>query len=288
MPFFQTTVSRPLKLISGFFIVAFTLASFQSPITGQEQDRPIIEEIKELYNQFRYDEVIVLCQKALAADPPPTEQEQVDTYTHLAFAYIAIGNSEEAKGAFRSALDLRPNLSLDPIYVSPKIIAIFNEVKTEKEREQEDIGIQPRESELISNVARMNMKRGGAWRSLILPGWGQRYKGHKRKAIVFFAAHTINVGTLLYAHLQMNRAHDDYLKAREPSTIESKYDKYNSFYKLRNYCLLSTAAVWLYSHIDAAITSPASHAEGPNNERTHLITPIMTSTSIGLAYTIQF
>jgi len=133
MPFFQKTISRPLKLISGFFIVIFTLASFQSPITGQEQDRQIIEEIKELYNQFRYDEVIVLCQQALSADPPPTDQEQVYMYTHLAFAFIAIGNSEEAKGAFKSALDLRPNLSLDPIYVSPKIIAIFNEVKTEKD-----------------------------------------------------------------------------------------------------------------------------------------------------------
>jgi tetratricopeptide (TPR) repeat protein len=277
-----------LKFTPVLLIVAFALASFTCPLQGQVPDRQILEDIKEAYNQFHYDEVVSLCLRALAADPPPTLQDQVELYTHLAFASIALGKPEEAKVAFRSALDIDPDLILDPIYVSPKIIAIFDEIKTEKEREPGDLGIQPQELQLLSAIEKLEMCQGGAWRSLILPGWGQLYKGQKTKAIVHFTVQTLNVGTLLYAHFQMKQAHEDYLQAREPATIESKYDRYNSFYKLRNYCILSTAVVWLYSHIDAAVTSPKTEVRNQENGQIQRISPRLTSNSIGFMYTVQF
>jgi LysM repeat protein len=47
----------------------------------------------------------------------------------LAYCYVALDQRENAKDSFRQALKVDPDLQLDPVYVSPKIIEIFEEVK---------------------------------------------------------------------------------------------------------------------------------------------------------------
>jgi hypothetical protein len=102
------------------------------------------------------------------------------------------------------------------------------------------------------------------------------------------AAHTLNVGTLIYAQLKMQQAHDDYLGARNLSTIESTYDRYNKFYKIRNYFALSTVAVWLYAHLDAALTDPSPRVTKNAQTPSSSLVPNMSDGSIGLVYVIRF
>ena len=47
----------------------------------------------------------------------------------LAYCYVALDERERAMDAFQQALRTDPNLTLDPVYVSPKIIDVFEEVK---------------------------------------------------------------------------------------------------------------------------------------------------------------
>ena len=245
-----------------------------------------IEKIKEAYSQFLFTEVVTLAADALTHDPPPPEEERVEIHTYLAFAYIALGETEKAKESFEAALRLNPNLTLDPVYVSPKIIAIFNEVKstieTLKESKEEE-PLQP-----AHPIPKEDKRFGGAWRSLVLPGWGQLYKGQKRKAMIIFGIQTITISTSLYAHFRMEEAHDEYIRTQDPELIESKYDRYNSFYKLRNYFLLCTAATWLYSHIDAAVSQPSSEGEGDTMKKNILWIPTVREDSFSLCCTIHF
>ncbi len=254
------------------------------PIVCQEKTRPGIMEIQQAYDQFKYDEVIFLSRQALNAVPPPVQTEQVQIYMYLAYAHISLGQKQEAQKDFEMALDLDPNLKLDPIYVSPKIISIFEEVKNASAAE----GIEQRKLISESMLFKKTLQSNAAWRSLILPGWGQFYKGQRAKGITVLAAHTLNVGTLVFAHLRMQQAHDDYLKARDLPTIESTYDRYNKFYKLRKYFALSTAAVWLYAHLDAALTDPSPEKTVNTVAPSSYFGPNMNDDSIGFVYVVKF
>ncbi len=47
----------------------------------------------------------------------------------LAYAYVALNERNKAKDAFRKALEVDPEMKLDPVYVSPKIIEVFQEIR---------------------------------------------------------------------------------------------------------------------------------------------------------------
>jgi LysM repeat protein len=50
----------------------------------------------------------------------------------LAYSYVALNKRDKAKDSFRDALKVDPELRLDPVYVSPKIIEVFQEVEAQK------------------------------------------------------------------------------------------------------------------------------------------------------------
>ena len=242
-----------------------------------------IDMIKEAYAQFEFTKVITLADQALTTDPTPSEEDRVQIYTYLAYAYIELGENDKAKENFEEALTLDPTLTLDPVFVSPKIIAIFSEVKASVEASKEEIEEEP--EQLIPPIFEKDKRFGAAWRSLVLPGWGQLYKGQKKKAIAIFALQTISIGATLYSHFKMEQAHDEYLKARDPDTIESRYDRYNSYSKMRNYLVVVTAAVWMYSHIDAAVSQPIQEI---SEEKGTSLIPRITPTSFTLTYSVTF
>lgn len=265
-------------------LTIFVMISASCYCSCQEGTIVSIDNIKEAYAQFRFTEVITLATQALTSDPSPSGEERVQIYTYLAYTYIALGENDKGKESFEKALAVDSSLTLDPTFVSPKIIAIFNEVKTAYDTREEEAAQEP---VLFPTPPLGAQKRfGGAWRSLLLPGWGQLYKGHKKKAIAIFAVQTVNVGTTVYAHFKMKQAHDDYQQARDPETIESSYDRYNSYYKTRNYFFILTAAVWIYAHIDAAVSQPSFDVSV--EEKGVLWIPIIKPTSCFLTCSIRF
>jgi LysM repeat protein len=62
------------------------------------------------------------------------EDDICKAYRFLAYSHIALGETDLGKRAFERALVIRPNLELDPTYISPKIMRIFAEVKAEKRK----------------------------------------------------------------------------------------------------------------------------------------------------------
>lgn len=62
------------------------------------------------------------------------EDDICKTYRFLAYCHIALGERNLGKRAFENALAIRPSLKLDPTYISPKIMAIFEEVQAKRKR----------------------------------------------------------------------------------------------------------------------------------------------------------
>lgn len=102
---------------------------------------------------------------------------------------------------------------------------------------------------------------GALWRSTVIPGWGQRYKGEKAKGWIFtgvaagLAAGT--VGSYLYA----KQAHADYERLGPNDSAGTFQSKYNSSVNAAvgfDFVAASTAAFWLYNMSDTLFT-PLEH-----------------------------
>ena len=59
-----------------------------------------VETIQNAYFQFKYKDVLTLSREALNRDPALSVAQQVEIFTYRAFANIALGNGDDARGDF--------------------------------------------------------------------------------------------------------------------------------------------------------------------------------------------
>lgn len=245
------------------YILIFALTNiFVNKVFSQNQAQQMIKEIIKDYNALNYQQAAQKAKQALINYHQFTPPELVELHKYLALINYAQGKIDESKKNFEAALSLNPDLVLSPLYVSPKIIEFFNKIKAELNSEAGKI-----EELSLRYILVRNKKFNASLRSIVLPGWGQIYKGEKKKGIVLVSLWTSSVGGLLVTHLKQSKAREVYLDAKESDEIESKYNDYNNYYKARNYLAIFSLALWLYAHIDAAIkkvpdSSDFSHHEG--------------------------
>jgi len=217
-------------------------------VLSQFDPQRALQEIIQDYEGLRYAEGQAKARAALATYARFTPAQLVTLHTYLGFIEFALGQLDSAKSQFRAALSLEPKLSLDPVYTSPKIITLFEEVKRESHPRV------PSERPVEIRYVLLEDKRSGAaLRSLLLPGWGQLYKGEKTKGLILLSLAGAALGSLIATHIAQAQAHNDYRAAKAPADIESKYDRYNRLYKARNALAVFTGALWLYAYIDAAL-----------------------------------
>lgn len=92
------------------------------------EGQKILKKGMDDYFKGSYDETISEINMAVEKGLPQKE-DMLKAYRFLAYTYVAKDEKEEAKKAFTKALELDPKMELDPVYVSPKIIEVFKEVK---------------------------------------------------------------------------------------------------------------------------------------------------------------
>ena len=104
----------------------------KAPLLPEEQlGFPWLEKGIHLYLAGEYRGAVQSLQKALKRGLR-RKDDICKTYRFLAYSHIALGERDLGKKAFRKALAIHPTLKLDPTYISPKIMGIFEEVKREK------------------------------------------------------------------------------------------------------------------------------------------------------------
>ncbi len=161
---------------------------------------------------------------------------------------------EEVRNHFLLALELDPDLQLDPLFFSPKLQDMLQKLKDDRRDGNSvaaDIG-----RPTIRYLPMPDPRVEAALRSLVLPGWGQWKKGQKTRARLFFVS-TVGLATATAAaHLLRRRAEQRYLSARRLDEISSRYEAFNRYHKLRNNLAAATAFVWLLNFADALIVRP--------------------------------
>jgi len=214
----------------------------------------VVAQVESAYQRLEYAEAEALARQALANFSVFTPDQIVRLRTTLGLIYFARNETTEAAEQFRFALSVNPNLALDPLLVSPTTIAFFETTKEAFLRERQT----GHAGEAVTRFIVVNDARPGAtWRSLVLPGWGQRHRGARTKGWLLTGAAVATLGGGLGAHVERQRARRAYLEEQDPALIEDRYQTYRTWHNVRGGLFLGAAAVWAYAAVDALVVRGA-------------------------------
>lgn len=227
-----------------FLLLALALAG--SPAAAQPADA--VGDVRAAYQRLDYDEA---ARQALAAiEAGGLHRDQlVELHTILALVAYSRDDLDEARRQFGLALDLDPGLVLDPLLVSPKIVAFFDEVRQTRRTAAPAEGTVPD----VRYVVLRDGRPDAALRSMLVPGWGQLYKGERTKGWVLAGLWGLTATGSLYAHVRWQDARDAYRAERDPGRVDDRYARADAWYKARNNLVLGAAGVWLVSYVDALL-----------------------------------
>lgn len=231
-------------------VAAFVVCSC---VTGVRAENDFVSRAEELYSRGEYLLIIDFIETTLSDTVGLDTEERILLLRLLGSSYVAVGNTESAKKQFKNMLKLEPDSELDPVSVSPKIVAVFQEAKRELEAEQAISKPETLTTELAPRMPGRNVWLGPAMKSLIVPGLGQFQNGHQRKAYFFLSSEVVSLAGLLASQVKFEEARKAYAGNSDPSKMEALYGNYNTWYLVRNGFVATSIGICVLSSVDAII-----------------------------------
>ena len=226
--------------------------------------------------RFDYETAEDRAREALARFDALSPDQLVTVHSTLGILLHAKDEPVEARRQFEAALSIDPALTLDPVLVSPKTVEFFDEVRTTMATDATN-GTAPE----LRYVLVEDRRTGAAFRSLIVPGWGQLYKGDRIRAVAFAAAAGAVTTATVVADRRRADARAEYIALRgTPAEIDAAYEHYNRRYQLSSALARGAAVVWGAAMLDALLTG------GPEPVQRLSITP--AEEGAGLRLTASF
>ena len=196
--------------------------------------------------------------RAVPSNDKPSGHDRAKLFFDIGRCYYALGDSTRAERVLRYAFALDPSLEIgdmDAVGVEPDLARSFVvDLSLSQKREHYE----------------QTSKLKAAGRSLIFPGWGQMYRGHKKRGLIALAA-TVAAGAFLA------KAASDYDSAKSaydqtavaelnledlsetgeiPRPFESRYQTYDSKANTANAAVIAFAAIWGAVVLDNLILEP--------------------------------
>ena len=253
---------------------------WNAPAAYGQSTPPRVEAMWDAYQQLDYASAADSARTALDTFEAYSRDELAQIHTILGLIEYSQNQPQDARDQFTAALSLNPNLTLDPLMVSPKILTFFEEVQAEFRHMRGD---EESASDAVRYVIVEDRRSEAALRSMVLPGWGQIHKGDRTKGRVLLGLWGTLVGSTAAAHLLRANAERDYDAATTPAEALDRYDTFNTWHQTRNALLLGAATVWAYSYIDALVTGGASP-----ERNTFFVAPTFSSGQMHISLRLQF
>jgi hypothetical protein len=195
------------------------------------------------YNSGNYEKVAQQAPESLAA--AATSSDSVEVLELYASSLVALGRNPEAEQAFRQLLRLRPGFQLDSETTSPKIRAVLDAVRQEQYVEP---AVKPARRDTVLLARRASL-------SLLVPGLSQIQNRRHAKGYALLSAGALSLVGMGIGAIGYNGAHQAYLQASDPRTIQNRYSTANRWFQTRTVFIGTASLVWLYSLIDG-LASP--------------------------------
>lgn len=243
----MTHINKIIVLVYGLSVIA---ALAQTAASNR------VNEIKRALQQVEFSVAAALADSAIAHFREYQPAELAEIHAFRALVFFEQGQTARAEEHLALALQLNPELQLDPIFFAPQM-----QQRLEVLRPQ--IVTLHRTAPAARYILIADPRIAATWRSLLLPGWGQRFKGQKNKGRIFSIAAATLAGATFSSQLLRNRAEQKYLRAGENEVV-ARYNTFNRYHQLRNNSALALGAVWGAAVLDAFIVrvEPASHKIG--------------------------
>lgn len=239
----QVLFMRRVRELCGFVWI-ISIAPLSYAQTGSTNR---VTEIKRALQQAEFQIAADLADSAIVhfREYPPAQL--ADIHALRALVFFEQGNARRGEEHLALALQLDANLQLDPIFFSPQIRQRLEELRPKI------VTLSHANMPAVRYIVVPDPRLEAAWRSLLLPGWGQRYKGQKTKGRLFSIAAVTLAGATLTSHFLRENAEKKYLEAVEESDLKSRYDTFNRYHLLRNNLALALGVVWGAAALDALI-----------------------------------
>jgi hypothetical protein len=208
-----------------------------------------VSAIRNAYEEGNFTHAEYLALKALQNPKQLSPEDVLEVHKLLAFCYVALDDRPSAIHEFLEVLDRNPRMTLDPLYVSPKIIEVFNAAKVQFQS-------RPRPKETFNPADRIRLE--ASMRSLLLPGLGQLHKGQSTRGYAFMAAQGITLGAWIGLVIITDNRKDDYHSQTDPAEIDASYQDYKTAFRLRNGAGIAAIAVYVGAFLDA-LYGPSPH-----------------------------
>lgn len=238
------------------FVISIASIGMLGAQVSEDSLDQMLMRAKTYYNRGDYEYAIVELENALQYLKQLEQVDQVEAYKYLAFSYVAFGEQNKAKEQFRKVLMLDPEHELDPATVSPKIIKVFEEVKSEMKVAvaEEPVVTEPPEPEQVPAPA-----SSSGFPYCCIPGWGQMRRGQNSKGMRLMIAG----GTTFFASLVTlgirSAKYQEYvdLETFNEDELNEAYDAYRLWHNISAVSLTAFLAVYAYNIYDILTAKPS-------------------------------
>jgi hypothetical protein len=271
-----------MKRIIYFITIIISLSLIFSAV-AQSQSLEI-ELMQHHFKNFEYRQVISIAEKLLLKKEDLSSSDLLKVYELKAISHYSMTEMEAALNNFIELLKIEPDYTLDPARTSPKIMSFFQQIKTSLQTPMKPktmISPKIKIDTVCVYVDSSRNFRKAMVRSLVLPGWGHLYLGHKKKGWFLTTTSVVSLGASFYFLSDCDHKQTAYLNEINPTKIANKYNQYNRSYQVRNLSILCYLLIWSYSQVDLlTIKQPAPLAYFlPYHSNNH---------EVGMALTIHF
>ena len=132
----------------------------------------------------------------------------------------------------------------------------------------------------------------GMWRSAIVPGWGQFYKGTNLKGGLILGGTVALVAGIIYTHSESSNYADKILKTHNSANKRTYATKRDNYMTGRNICIGGLAALYVYNIVDAIVSPGARriiiHRSTDGKRSYGLVPTMMSNGSPGLSTAMTF
>ena len=237
-----------MKYRASATILILLAVGMTRPSFAQSQDTLGVAGVRNAYEQLDFELTLSRAEFVIRSGERQAAEDLVEVHTIAALVLVARNQTRAARAHFASALSIDPDLTLDPVQASPRAVELFESVRAETRAQTAD---PPAAS--IRYLRVYDPRPAAAYRSLVLPGWGQMYKGQRQRGIVMMALWGTAAAGTVTAHIIRHNKHDAYLDETDPSAVQDRFDSFNRWHKVRNSLAMSTVATWVVSYLDALI-----------------------------------
>jgi hypothetical protein len=224
------------------------LTAFSGRAVAQSELSRQLLVLDSAFSEGRYADVELLSLRLLQDHPDLTPDEIARVNLTAGYALIMLNREAEARRSFARALDAVPDLTLDPVQVSPKFRMVFDEVKAERPAR---IETSPQQLQVDTSAQRNPSRFATAmWSNLVVPGSGQWKMGYRLRGALLFGAEAACLTVLIINATEMQDSRSDYLAATEPEAIRHAYRRYNQDYQAVSIAGISAAVIYLAAQAD--------------------------------------